>query len=84
MPTHWMIGEGRCTWESKTEMSHVIFRGSRVGMLRKTSSQVLEARCGGVEEHKPACIRKRKRAGLHRESEGFILPFEGKGQHNPA
>ena len=36
------------------------------------------------EEYQPVCIRQRKRGGLYRESEGFILPFEGKGQHNPA
>lgn len=28
-------------------------------------------------------IRKRKRIGLERESEGFIVPFEAEGQHNP-
>jgi len=28
-------------------------------------------------------IRKRKRRGLYRESEGFIVPLEDKGQHNP-
>lgn len=64
-------------------MSHVIFRGSRVGMLRKISSQVLETRYGGVEEHQPRRIRKRNRIGPYRESEGFKVPFEDKGQHNP-
>jgi len=57
-------------------MSPVIFRGSRVGMLRKISSQVLETRCGGVEEHQPRRIRKRNRIGPYRESEGFKVPFE--------
>jgi len=33
---------------------------------------------------KLARIRQRSRGGLYRESEGFIVPFEGKGQHNPA
>jgi len=28
-------------------------------------------------------IRKRKRSGLERESEGFIVPIESEGQHNP-
>ena len=28
-------------------------------------------------------IRKRKRNGPERESEGFIVPFEIEGQHNP-
>ena len=36
------------------------------------------------EEYQPARIRQRNRGGLYRESEGFIVPFEGKGQHNPA
>ena len=35
------------------------------------------------EEHQPARIRKRKRMGLYRESEGSILSFEDTGQHNP-
>ncbi|RPI72858.1 MAG: hypothetical protein EHM38_01305 [Geobacteraceae bacterium] len=28
-------------------------------------------------------IRKRKRNRPYRESEGFIVPFESEGQHNP-
>jgi hypothetical protein len=36
------------------------------------------------EEHQPVRIRKRNRIGLCRESEGFIVPFEDTGQHNPA
>jgi len=36
------------------------------------------------EGYQPARIRQRNRGGLYRESEGFIVPFEGKGQHNPA
>ena len=28
-------------------------------------------------------IRKRNAEGLNRESEGFIVPFEDMGQHNP-
>ena len=28
-------------------------------------------------------IRKRKRCRPYRESEGFIVPFETEGQHNP-
>jgi len=36
------------------------------------------------EENQPARIRQRNRGGLYRESEGFKVPFEGKGQHNPA
>ncbi len=35
------------------------------------------------EEYQPVCIRKRNHAGLYRESEGFIVPLEDKGQHNP-
>ena len=53
-------------------------------MMRRIYSPVLETRGGDVEEHQPACIRKRNHAGPSRESEGLILPFEGQGQHNPA
>ena len=37
-----------------------------------------------IEEYQLARIRQRNRGGLYRESEGFIVPFEGMGQHNPA
>ncbi|MDO9529719.1 MAG: hypothetical protein Q7J27_11250 [Syntrophales bacterium] len=37
-----------------------------------------------IEEYQLARIRRRNRGGLYRESEGFIVPFEGMGQHNPA
>ena len=37
-----------------------------------------------VEGIKLARIRQRNRGRLYRESEGFTVPFEGKGQHNPA
>ena len=36
------------------------------------------------EDHQLMRIRKRNRKGLQRESEGFIVPSEGMGQHNPA
>ena len=36
------------------------------------------------EEYQPAHIRQRNCGGLYRESEGFIVLIEGKGQHNPA
>ncbi len=52
-------------------------------MLWKMGSAVLETRCGDVEEHQPTRIRKRNRAGPYRESEGSIVPFEDRGQHNP-
>jgi len=35
------------------------------------------------EEYQPVRIRKRKRIGPYRESEGFIVPLEDKGEHNP-
>jgi hypothetical protein len=83
MPTLWSCGEGRCTWVLITESTHVIFRGSRGGMLRKISSPVLETRCCDVEEHQLARIRQRSRVGPYRESEGSIVPLKGTGQHNP-
>ncbi len=48
-------------------------------MLWKIRSPVLETRWSGVEEHQLSCIRKRNHGGLHWESEGFIVPFAGKG-----
>ncbi len=72
MPTLWSDGEGRSTPALITEAAGVIFRGSRDGMLWKIFNPVLETRCGDVEEHQPARIRKRNRGGLHRESEGSI------------
>ena len=36
------------------------------------------------EEHQLTCIRRRNHVGLYRESEGFIVPIEGEGQHNLA
>ena len=36
-----------------------------------------------IEEYQLARIRQRNRGGLYRESEGFIVPIEDKGQHNP-
>ncbi len=35
------------------------------------------------EEYQPVRIRRRNHTGLYRESEGFIVPFEDKGEHNP-
>jgi hypothetical protein len=52
-------------------------------MLEKGSSPVLETRCGDVEDHQPMRIRRRKRVGPNRESEGFIVLIEDKGQQNP-
>ena len=34
------------------------------------------------EEYQLARIRQRNRDRLYRESEGFIVPFEGERQHN--
>src|SRR5512139_1595400 len=35
------------------------------------------------KEHQRVCIRKRKHTRPHWESEGFIVPREDTGQHNP-
>ena len=37
----------------------------------------------GWRDHRLMRIRKRKRSGPQRESEGFEVPLESKGQHNP-
>ena len=82
-PSLWSEGEGRWTRARITEVAHVDSRGSRVGMLSKIYCPVLETRFGRWGDHRPLCIRKRKRSGPQRESEGFIVPFEIEGQHNP-
>lgn len=58
-------------------------RGSRVGMFLKICCPVLEIQFGRRGGRRPACIRKRKHAGLGWKSEGFIRPLEAEGQHNP-
>ena len=35
------------------------------------------------EGYQPLGIRRRSHKGLYWESEGFKVPFEGMGQHNP-
>jgi hypothetical protein len=82
-PTLWSKGEGRWTCAVRTEVAHVDSRGSKDGMLRKIQCPVLETRFAGWGDHQPLRIRKRKRSGPERESEGFIVPFEIEGQHNP-
>ena len=82
-PTLWSGGEGRWTGAGITEVAHVDSRGSRVGMLWKIYCPVLETRFGRWGDHRPLRIRQRKRSGPRRESEGFIVPFEIEGQHNP-
>ena len=74
--------EGRRMSAGITEVALVVSRSSRVGMIQQTNCPVLETRIRGWGGHRPLCIRKRKRSGLMRESEGFIVPFETKGQHN--
>ena len=66
-----------------TEMAAIDSRGSRVGMFRKIDYPVLETRMRGWAGHRPLCIRRPKHSGSIRESEGFIVPFEVEGQHNP-
>ena len=82
-PTLWSEGEGRWTCARITEVAHVDSRGSKDGMLWKIYCPVLETRCAGWGDHQPLRIRKRRRSRVQRESEGFILPFETEGQHNP-
>ena len=66
-----------------TEIASIFFRGSRVGMLSKIYCPVLETRLLGWGGRRLMRIRKRKRSGRRRESEGFIVPTEFEGQHNP-
>ena len=82
-PTLWSKGEGRRMCAVRTEVAHVDSRGSKVGMSWKMYCPVLETRGAGWGGHRLLRIRKRKRSGPQRESEGFIVPFESAGQHNP-
>lgn len=66
-----------------TEVAFIDSRGSRVGMYSKIHCPVLETRLRGWGGHRPLRIRKRKRSSPSRESEGFIVPIEAEGQHNP-
>jgi hypothetical protein len=82
-PTLWSEGEGRWMDAGKTEVASIDSRGSRVGMFLKINCPGLETRFGRWGGHRPWRIRQRKRDGLKRESEGFIVPIETEGQHNP-
>ena len=82
-PTLWTEGEGRWMGTGTTEVVLVDSRGSKDGMFLKIYSPVLETRLRGWGGHRPMRIRKRNRKGPERESEGFIVPIEIKGQHNP-
>ena len=67
----------------KTEVARIDSRGSRDGMYTRIYCPVLETRPGRWGGHRPLRIRKRKRNGPKRESEGFIVLLETEGQHNP-
>lgn len=82
-PTLWSEGEGRWVDAETTEVASTDSRGSRVGMFSKSDSPVLETRLRGWGGHRPVRIRQRKRSGPRRESEGFIVPSEFEGRHNP-
>ena len=85
MPTLWSEGEGRCLREQNEHPP-------------SGSSGVAGAACGGrdtvqdgrptaglTQSQQPLRIRRSEIAGgCRRESEGFIVPLEGEGQHNPA
>ena len=79
----WSEGEGRWMGAEITEVASIDFRGSKVGMFLKIYCPVLETRLRRWGDHRPLRIRKRKRNGCRRESEGFIVPFESEGQQNP-
>lgn len=84
MPTRWTHGEGRCAQVLITELTCVIFRGSKDGMLWKIFSPVLETRFGDTRGVPTEAYKgSRNRQGPYRESEGFIVPSEVLGQHNP-
>jgi len=78
--TLWSKGEGRWMCAGRTEVVHVDSRGSKDGMLRKMHCPVLETRGAGWGDHRRLRIRQRKRSGAPRESEGFVVPLEAKGE----
>ena len=82
-PTLWTEGEGRWKGAGITEVALIDSRGSRDGMFWKIDCPVLETRLWGWGDHRPRRIRQRKRSGCRQESEGFIVPIEIAGQHNP-
>ena len=83
-PTLWSKGQGRWTGAGITEVvAPVDSRGSRDGMLWKIYCPVLETRAVGWGDHRLLRIRKRKRSGPGRESEGFIVPLAVRDQHKP-
>ena len=82
-PTLWTEGEGRWMGAGITEVALIDSRGSRGGMFSKIYCPVLEARLRGWGGHRLLRIRKRKRSGPERESEGFTVPLAVQGQHNP-
>lgn len=65
-----------------TEMAAIDSRGSRGGMFWKIDYPVLETRQGRCVP--PTSVYKETKAQWpETESEGFIVPFEAEGQHNP-
>jgi hypothetical protein len=82
-PTLWSEGEGRWMGARITEVASIDSRGSRDGMFSKIYCPVLETCLWGWGDHRPLRIRQRKRSGCRQESEGFIVPIEIAGQHNP-
>ncbi len=62
----------------------MISRDSRDGMYQKNNRAVREPQySGGTEIPTGGDKAGRKSFGLYWESEGFIVPFEDKGQHDP-
>ena len=82
-PTLWTGGEGRWVRAEITEVVRIDSRGRRVGMFSQIYCPVLETRGWGWGGHRPERIRKRRRSGYLRESEGLIVLIEATGQHNP-
>ena len=85
MPTLWSEGEGRWKCGETTKAPHRISRGSRGGMQRQIGSAGRETRGGGGAVPLTGAYKgNRNRTGPQRESEGFVVPFEGAGEQNPA
>ena len=79
-PTLWSEGEGRWMGAGITEVASINSRGSRVGMFSQIYCPVRETRLRRWGDPRPLRVRKRKRSGCRRESEGFIVPLEIEGR----
>lgn len=83
LPTSYLYREGRSSDVLVMEAASGSRRGNRDGMCWKLNCPVLEIHNGGGGACQLLRIRIRNRGRSLWKSEGFIVPFEPEGQHNP-